>query len=43
MPNPTRLLGVLIGYTLKHWEKLTPVLRQAGALPLDNNLCELWR
>ncbi len=24
---------------LKHWEKLTLFLRQAGA-PLDNNLCE---
>ncbi len=28
-----------VGYTLKHWEKLTLFLRQAGA-PLDNNLCE---
>ncbi len=37
--EPTSGLGGAIGYTLKHWEKLTLFLRQAGA-PLDNNLCE---
>jgi transposase len=28
-----------LGYMLRHWEKLTLFLRQAGA-PLDNNVCE---
>jgi transposase len=37
--EPNSALGGAIGYTLKHWEKLTLFLRQAGA-PLDNNLCE---
>jgi transposase len=32
-------LGRAIGYMLRHWDKLTLFLRQAGA-PLDNNLCE---
>jgi transposase len=32
-------LGGAIRYMLKHWEKLTLFLRQAGA-PLDNNVCE---
>jgi transposase len=32
-------LGGAIGYMLRHWEKLTLFLRQAGA-PLDNNVCE---
>jgi hypothetical protein len=32
-------LGKAIKYLLKHWEKLTLFLRQAGA-PLDNNICE---
>jgi transposase len=32
-------LGTAIRYMLRHWEKLTLFLRQAGA-PLDNNLCE---
>jgi transposase len=32
-------LGGAIGYMLRHWDKLTLFLRQAGA-PLDNNLCE---
>src|SRR5262245_56961193 len=36
---PNSALGGAIGYMLKHWEKLTLFLRQAGA-PLDNNLCE---
>jgi hypothetical protein len=37
--EPNSALGAAIGYMLKHWEKLTLFLRQAGA-PLDNNLCE---
>jgi hypothetical protein len=37
--EPNSALGGAIGYTLKHWEKLTLFLRQAGA-PLDNNVCE---
>ncbi|HEY1892419.1 MAG TPA: IS66 family transposase [Steroidobacteraceae bacterium] len=37
--EPNSALGGAIGYTLKHWDKLTLFLRQAGA-PLDNNLCE---
>ena len=37
--EPNSALGGAIGYTLKHWEKLTLFLRQAGA-PLDNNICE---
>jgi transposase len=37
--EPNSALGGAIGYMLKHWEKLTLFLRQAGA-PLDNNLCE---
>src|SRR5439155_11376699 len=37
--EPNSALGGAIGYTLKHWERLTLFLRQAGA-PLDNNLCE---
>ena len=32
-------LGRAIRYMLRHWEKLTLFLHQAGA-PLDNNLCE---
>jgi transposase len=32
-------LGEAISYLLKHWERLTLFLRQAGA-PLDNNVCE---
>jgi transposase len=32
-------LGSAIRYTLRHWDKLTLFLRQAGA-PLDNNVCE---
>src|SRR5262245_26852182 len=37
--EPNSALGEAIGYMLKHWEKLTLFLRQAGA-PLDNNVCE---
>jgi len=37
--EPNSGLGGAIGYMLKHWEKLTLFLRQAGA-PLDNNICE---
>jgi hypothetical protein len=39
MVEPNSGLGGPIRYMLKHWEKLTLFLRQAGA-PLDNNLCE---
>jgi len=37
--EPNSGLGDAIGYTLKHWEKLTLFLRVAGA-PLDNNIAE---
>jgi len=37
--EPNSALGSAMGYMLRHWEKLTLFLRQAGA-PLDNNLCE---
>ena len=37
--EPNSALGGAIGYMLRHWEKLTLFLRQAGA-PLDNNVCE---
>lgn len=37
--EPNSALGEAIGYMLKHWEKLTLFLRQAGA-PLDYNVCE---
>ncbi|MDP6375582.1 MAG: IS66 family transposase [Pseudomonadales bacterium] len=37
--EPNSSLGEAIGYMLKHWQKLTLFLRQAGA-PLDNNICE---
>ena len=37
--EPNSGLGEAMGYLLKHWERLTLFLRQAGA-PLDNNLCE---
>ena len=39
LAEPNSALGSAIGYMLRHWEKLTLFLRQAGA-PLDNNLCE---
>lgn len=37
--EPNSALGGAISYMLRHWEKLTLFLRQAGA-PLDNNICE---
>jgi transposase len=37
--EPNSGLGEAMTYMLKHWEKLTLFLRQAGA-PLDNNICE---
>jgi transposase len=37
--EPNSALGDAIRYMLRHWEKLTLFLRQAGA-PLDNNICE---
>ena len=37
--EPNSVLGGAIQYLLRHWDKLTLFLRQAGA-PLDNNLCE---
>ena len=39
LTEPNSALGGAIRYMLKHWERLTLFLRQAGA-PLDNNLCE---
>jgi len=39
LTEPNSALGSAIGYMLRHWEKLTLFLRQAGA-PLDNNVCE---
>jgi hypothetical protein len=40
MVEPNSGLGEAIGYTLKHWDRLTLFLRVAGA-PLDNNICEM--
>lgn len=37
--EPNSGLGKAISYLLKHWEKLTLFLREAGA-PLDNNIVE---
>jgi transposase len=37
--EPNSALGGAMRYMLRHWEKLTLFLRQAGA-PLDNNVCE---
>jgi transposase len=37
--EPNSALGGAIAYMLKHWDRLTLFLRQAGA-PLDNNVCE---
>jgi len=37
--EPNSSLGEAISYMLKHWDKLTLFLRQAGA-PLDNNIAE---
>jgi hypothetical protein len=39
LTEPNSALGGAIGYMLRHWEKLTLFLREAGA-PLDNNVCE---
>jgi transposase len=39
LTEPNSALGGAIRYMLRHWERLTLFLRQAGA-PLDNNLCE---
>ncbi len=39
LTEPNSALGGAITYMLKHWDRLTLFLRQAGA-PLDNNLCE---
>jgi transposase len=39
LAEPNSTLGGAIRYMLRHWEKLTLFLRQAGA-PLDNNVCE---
>jgi hypothetical protein len=39
LTEPNSALGSAIRYMLKHWQRLTLFLRQAGA-PLDNNLCE---
>jgi transposase len=38
LTEPNSALGSAIRYMLRHWEKLTLFLRQAGA-PLDNNVC----
>jgi len=37
--EPNSLLGQAIRYPLKHWEKLTLLLRKAGA-PIDSNIVE---
>jgi transposase len=37
--EPNSGLGKALRYLIRHWDKLTLFLRQAGA-PLDNNLCE---
>ncbi len=39
LTEPNSALGSAIRYMLRHWERLTLFLRQAGA-PLDNNVCE---
>jgi transposase len=39
LTEPNSALGGAIRYMLRHWDKLTLFLRQAGA-PLDNNVCE---
>ena len=39
LAEPNSALGGALRYMLRHWEKLTLFLRQAGA-PLDNNVCE---
>jgi len=37
--EPNSGLGKAMKYLLRHWQKLTLFLHQAGA-PLDNNICE---
>jgi transposase len=37
--EPNSALGKAVGYMLRHWDRLTLFLREAGA-PLDNNVCE---
>jgi transposase len=39
LAEPNSALGGAIRYMLRHWDKLTLFLRQAGA-PLDNNIAE---
>jgi len=39
LAEPNSGLGGALRYMLRHWDKLTLFLRQAGA-PLDNNICE---
>ncbi|MCA1693232.1 MAG: transposase [Actinobacteria bacterium] len=39
LTEPNSAPGGAIGYMLRHWDRLTLFLRQAGA-PLDNNVCE---
>ena len=39
LTEPNLAPGSAIGYMLRHWDRLTLFLRQAGA-PLDNNVCE---
>ena len=39
LAEPNSALGSAIRYMLRHWERLTLFLRQAG-VPLDNNVCE---
>jgi hypothetical protein len=39
LAEPNSALGSAIRYMLRHWDKLTLFLRQAGA-PLDNNIAE---
>ena len=39
LTEPNSALGGAIGYMLRHWDRLTLFLRDAGA-PLDNNVCE---
>jgi transposase len=37
--EPNSALGKAVGYMLRHWDRLTLFLHEAGA-PLDNNVCE---
>jgi transposase len=38
LAEPNSALGGAVRYMLRHWQKLTLFLRQAGA-PMDNNVC----